>query len=459
MTAKHNLRMLYELRKTIPLSPRAAVGRVFVHFGKFGLSDESGILWPIYFRPHQTPPKNGECINFFCSSLRPDGTQATKYEDEGFFLVVDSINEITESSGQWSNDVLKSPLPPSEQFFKTQHSQNTQFYASPLKRRAELLSKRKHALARTRQFFEARGFLEMETSILVPSGGNEVYLNTFSTQYTDFRKKNISLELPTSPEFALKKLVAEGFTKVFQIAQSFRNEGQLTPWHEPNFLMLEWYRVGANLNELMDDTKSLVMKIFESVGTNITIPTDWKTHTVPNLFKDLVQIDLGSFQSEVDFREEAAKHSHSIVETDDWDSVFCKIFMEKIEPFLKTERACFVSNFPVQMAALARRSENVAHSAERFEAYLNGVEICNGYDELSDATELIERIESVSQRRSTVRRDSVFEKTMQFGLPPCAGNALGIDRVIAILLGLDGITELYPIPFLSQFEKDLVAEE
>jgi lysyl-tRNA synthetase class 2 len=132
--------------------------------------------------------------------------------------------------------------------------------------------------------------------------------------------------------------------------------------------------------------------------------------------------------------------------------------MEKIEPFLLEQKACFVTHYPIQMGALAAQEPSKPF-VERVEAYLNGIEICNGYLELNDAIVLNKRFKTTLLKRATLNRDLLFENAMNFGMPACAGNALGIDRVIAILLGLNNISPLFPIPFLSQFSKGTVAFE
>lgn len=300
----------------------------------------------------------------------------------------------------------------------------------------------------------------METPTLVPSGGVEAYVSSFHTQYRDVRGQSWLLTLPTSPEFALKKLLAEGHSKIFQLSRAYRNNGELARWHEPEFCMLEWYRAGGTLSDVIQDTIDFVL--FLEAGLSITpkLPRIWNRYTVRDLFKTHCKIDLSEVQSENDFRAAALLICNSITSKDDWDSVFCKLFMEKIEPHLKSEQACIVTEYPRRMGALARVALDTSY-VERFEAYLHGVEICNGYYELTDTVDLSQRFENISQNRGDieVKRDHVFEDTMKFGLPPCSGNALGIDRVIAILSGVASIAKLMPIPFLSQFPKNTVAPE
>lgn len=454
----YSLRMLYELRKTSPLKVRKSVARAVYHKGRVGLTDASGTLWPVYFRPNLAAPKDGVVVKFSVSAFRPDGAAASKYMDEGYLLVVDDIEECVEPQAPWPDSIELSPQLCIESLPEDYAGSSTRYFNSAISVRSALLRRRNTALQKCRAYFGSRNFLNMETPSLVPSGGVERYLKTFQARYKDFRNKEWLVELPTSPEFALKKLLAQGFGSVFQLARAFRNEGQLTRWHEPEFFMLEWYRLGGTLEDIIADTAGLVRDIASVVGSSLELPAVWRKYTVNELFISEVGIDLNLVQQVDAFREAAETLSPSIVASDDWDSIFCKLFMEKIEPRLQKERACFVTDYPMQMAALAKRNGQTSF-AKRFEAYLDGIEICNGYQELTDSIELASRFQETSSQRGDLSRDKVFEAAMAFGLPPCSGNALGVDRVVAILLGLDGIKQLYPIPFLEQFPPGTVANE
>lgn len=441
----YDLRMLFELRRSRPLTPPLACGRVFRANGKPGLVDATAALWPVEFP--ETVPNAGEVILFEPASHGDDG-----------FVSVARVLEATTSLVAWPNAMLPDPQAASSAFAGLPPDR-THFRPPPNAARTNFIRRRNVAIARTRRFFQSRGFSHMDTPALVPSGGVETYLNTFDTAYRDHRGTAWPLSLPTSPEFALKKLLAEGFPRIFQLARSYRNGGELARWHEPEFLMLEWYRAGDRLATIMDDTRKLVLALAATLGTSLDIPSAWPTNTVAGLFQELLGIDLAANQNERVFRETAAKHSLSIVASDDWDSVFFKLFLEHVEPWLARQKACFVTLYPRQMGALARVATEPIY-VERFEAYLHGVEICNGYQELTDTEELTRRFAHIQELRGNeVRRDPMFELTMRHGLPPCTGNALGLDRLIALLSGAGSIQQQMPLPFLSQFPKGTVAPE
>jgi lysyl-tRNA synthetase class 2 len=234
--------------------------------------------------------------------------------------------------------------------------------------------------------------------------------------------------------------------------------------------MLEWYRAAAGLDAMIEDTRLFVNALAEGLGCRRALPETWPTFRVDALFKACAGLELDSLQDVDVFRAAARTACGSVVPTDDWNDVFCKVFMERVEPELARHGACFVTHYPVQMGALARREGGGEGQGkpyvERFEAYLFGVEICNGYCELTDALELRERFNAISRSRGgnqgqggVVVRDAVFEDVMAHGLPPCSGNALGLDRVAALLLGLESIAPLFCLPFLSQFSKGAVAKD
>jgi elongation factor P--(R)-beta-lysine ligase len=483
MSSLHSLREHFELRKTRSLGKRKVCARLFRWEEAWGLADDSGALWPVQCVPDDTGSncplvQEGDVVVGSLNFSREDGAGVSKYEDLGFLArferdtdSLETCSSLTSSEGTWPLSGVPSPLDlPNAQWKRVQErllrphsSRCTLFLENALVERNKNISLRNQALARAQSYFENRGFLRCETPSLVPSGGVESYLHIFSTSYEDHRGKMHPLNLPTSPEFALKKLLVEGHQKVFQIARAFRNRGELSQWHEPEFFMLEWYRTGATMLDIQHDVQGLVRTLHAALGSlkqeeNI-VQKQWPIFTCEELFRLCVGIELTQVQDPEMFYGLAKKVSISVREGDDWDAIFCKIFLDKIEPFLATHPACFVQGYPTQMGALAQKAENPLF-VQRFEAYLFGIEICNGYQELTDAHELKSRFAATQQQRvDLVSRDSVFEQAMDYGLPPCAGVALGLDRVTALLTGRSRIQELMAVPFASQFARGEVALE
>lgn len=474
------LQNLYELRKLRSITERQSAGRIFFIDNTTGICDASGIIWPIGINDNLKDNKlhHGDFITFKCKFI--NNTSKETDTEEYYFIQIIEINSNTPCLDEWKNTVIPNPLPSKEYLLNQIKQINTEqqvvshFFISSTFTRLKLIRQRNRALDRVNLFFINRGFLSIETPTLVPSGGIESYLTPFNTVYEDHRGKKWQLQLPTSPEFALKKIMTEGTNKIYQLSRAYRNRGEVSNQHEPEFIMLEWYRANATLQNIIDDTQNLVKTLAEYLGTSIQLPKEWPIFRVDFLFQDLLGINLEEVQNTEQFYNKAKNLSPSITENDDWDCLFYKLFMEKIEPFLLQQKACFVTHYPIQMGALAAQ-EIEAHKineenkevdsytykpfVERMEAFLCGIEICNGYYELNDAHTIHERFQKTIKIRPDLMPDPQFENAMQFGLPPCSGNALGIDRVIAILLGLKNISSLYPIPFLSQFPNDSIAWE
>jgi len=433
---------IYHLREVLRVSKRTSVGRLFYTSNKFGIFDLSGILWPIHIKSKNKKTfKHGDVIKFHSS-----------WKDKSIHIT--QILEYTSNQSAWKNHHIMDPLNFEINDITTQTTSisiPTQYFEhKKLNERFTTLSHKNEALIRTKSFFENRNFFHIETPILVPSGGMENYLHTFQTQYRDFQGRDWTYELPTSPEFSLKKVLSEGIPKVFQIARAFRNHGEHSNLHEPEFLMLEWYRAGGLLQDILNDTQQLVHALAAHLNSKRNIPKVWPTFTVKELFLKLLDINLDNLQNTKDFYSATSNLSPSVRKSDTWDDIFCKLFMEKIEPFLKEQIACFVTSYPVQMSALAENDRKSPFYVQRAEAYLFGVEISNGYQELVDSVELSKRIDKTQTiTNGGIKEDAQFKNIMEFGLPPCAGNALGFDRVFCLLLNITQIQEVFPLPFAS----------
>ncbi len=415
-----------------------SVGRLFKSHNSLGLFDATGIVWPIHFETAKQNFKQGDVLKF-------------KYTFKSDTLCIEDILDYVEQKEQWKNKSISSPIDFDDSFLKVnkRNPQKTKYFVHPtLSKRIKSLKQRSKAITFTRKFFEKQNFFYAETPTLVRSGGMESYLHTFQTEYHDFQGRSWTFELPTSPEFALKKLLAEGFPNVFQVARSFRNHGEKSDLHEPEFFMLEWYRAGGVLEDILQDTQEFVSLLAKYLKSTKSIPTNWPQYSVKDLFLTHLNLNLDQLQETKDFYEQSKIHSVSLRETDSWDDIFCKLFMEKIEPFLKEQTACFVTDYPSQMGALAQLHPENPLYVQRAEAYLFGVEISNGYQELVEAVEFEARLAATQAKRNgQIKHDFEFENAMKFGLPPCAGNALGLDRVIALLLGHDNIQKLLLFPF------------
>lgn len=312
----------------------------------------------------------------------------------------------------------------------------------------ENAQKRAKILKKVRQFFTQRNVLEVETPALSQGTITDAYLDAFQCAY-DFlpeneQGKNEVLYLQTSPEFHMKRLLASGYGSIFQIAKAFRHEGY-GRFHNPEFTMLEWYRIGFNHFELMAEVSELLIDILHcEQPTKITYQT---------LFQQITSIDplIASREDLLLIIRKNNKMSDWLIETDDIDVLLQFIFSEIIEPHIGIKAPCFVYNFPCSQASLAKISIEDSRVAERFECYYQGIELVNGFHELTNATQQLQRFEQDNQKRLAQNLpmrhiDQSFINALQHGLPECAGVALGIDRLVMLALKLPHIDQVQTFP-------------
>lgn len=261
------------------------------------------------------------------------------------------------------------------------------------------------------------GYLEVPTPVRVPSPALEPTLFAFPVGGGG--------ALRTSPELALKRAIAAGLPRVYELGPCLRAR-EAGDWHAPEFLMLEWYRVGAALPDLMIEVEALVAAAARALG--VSAPSAWRRVTARDLFLESCGVDLATC---------AAAELHPR-EPDDWDQAFVRRFVEDVEPRLRG--ATFVEAWPAGHAALATvRTDGPWPVCERFEAYLGGIELANAFQELGDAGALRERWETANARRAVAGEPPhpIDEAALTAidRLPRCAGIALGVDRLVAALCG------------------------
>ncbi|GDY27202.1 elongation factor P--(R)-beta-lysine ligase [Agarivorans sp. Toyoura001] len=269
---------------------------------------------------------------------------------------------------------------------------------------------------------------------------SDVHLHSFATTLTGpAAPHSMSLYLQTSPEFHMKRLLAAGSGCIYQIAKAFRNE-EAGRFHNPEFTMLEWYRVGFDHFALMDEMDTLIDLVL-ACGSAERL-------TYVEAFEQSLGINpLGA--SHADFVEVAKGLSVAdLVEQEtDRDTILQLLFSLGVEPYIGQQRPCFVYHFPASQAALAKISATDPRVAERFELYFKGVELANGFHELTDAEEQARRFAKDQQVReqhglAPAQIDKRFLAALAAGLPECAGVALGIDRLLMLALETDNIQQV-----------------
>jgi lysyl-tRNA synthetase class 2 len=303
----------------------------------------------------------------------------------------------------------------------------------------------------TRRFFETREYVEVDTPIAVKCPGTEVYLQYFTTSWVDHSRVSHPLFLRSSPELHMKRIVSEGLSRIFQLAPCFRNHGEFSEWHQPEFTMLEWYHLGLSYHGLVDETEAYLrycseeMSSFLGKSLHALLPEKFERISVYQAFKDFVGVELVDGDPEL-ARQCKTAGVHSIVGHEDFDSAFFKVLIERIEPQLAMRKGAVLMDYPPSQAALAKVESG---RACRFEFYLGRVELCNGFFELTGERENRLRLEDANRKRVEVGLDSFeideqFVKAMGRIHKPLAGNALGFDRWLALLCGRDSLDGVIP---------------
>ncbi|MGD8712519.1 MAG: EF-P lysine aminoacylase EpmA [Thiohalophilus sp.] len=298
-----------------------------------------------------------------------------------------------------------------------------------------VMQRRARMLQQLRAFFEQRGVIEVETPILNRHTVTDVHIDSLAVEYHGW--------LQTSPEYPMKRLLASGSGDIYQICRVFR-AGEAGHQHNPEFSMLEWYRLGFDQHDLMREVDELVRAVLDDLSLGPTVKLSYR-----QLFHDY--LDMDPLHSSIEeMQQVAAQHNINLVadeelERDDWLDL---LLSHSIQPRLPNDRPVLVHDFPASQGALARLHEVDGETvACRFELYLQGMELANGYHELLDAVEQRQRFELDRQRRIAQGRpapaiDEKFLAALEYGLPDCAGVALGLDRLLMIATGLDDIRQV-----------------
>lgn len=329
----------------------------------------------------------------------------------------------------------------------------------------ENLAARARILAAVRAFFETRGYVEVETPLVVAKPGMEPHLEPFETSVADPFGHRWEAFLITSPEYAMKKLLAAGFTRIYQMGKCFRNGEAFEGRHNPEFTMLEWYQVGVDYAAIMDETESLVQDVARKTlertivawrGKEIDLGEPWERLTVKEAMRKYADVDLDAALEDTQILlDAAAKLGHVLPEDVSWDDAFFSVFLNAVEPKLGLERPTFLHEYPVSMAALSKASARDPRYAERFELYIGGLELANAFTELTDAAEQRKRLEEEHELRLKLgRRDYGLDEDFLSALeemPAAGGIALGVDRLVMILLGEEDIRRVLAFPAEAMF--------
>jgi len=331
--------------------------------------------------------------------------------------------------------------------------------------RRERLASRTRMLEAIRAYFAGQGFVEVDTPALQVSPGLEPHLRAFATDLHDPRHgRTVRRYLHTSPEFAMKKLLAAGMPRIWQLAHVFR-DGERSATHHPEFSMLEWYRADRGWRDLIADCIGLVRACQAAAGVETLTwrggradaRRQWHEVSVAEAFRTHCGIDIQAtahdplapdFALLADAARRVGIEPHS---GDDWEALYFRIFLDRIEPNLGIGAPTVLSDFPASMAALSRRNPADPRLAERFELYVCGLELANAFGELTDPAEQRTRFLADQKRKQalygeTYPIDEDFLAALEHGLPPSAGIALGFDRLVMLATAAADIEDVLWAP-------------
>lgn len=311
-----------------------------------------------------------------------------------------------------------------------------------------------------RRYFLEEGFVEIETPCLVPSPGMEPHLVALEVLVTrpDGAKKRMYLH--TSPEYSMKKLLAQGWDKIFQICRVFRDE-EFGNTHQVEFTMLEWYRAQSDYRNIMEDCEGLLHYLSREVlgktevsyqGKKIELSPPAERLSVSMAMDTYGRVDIEKNPDGPSLLEEAKSRGYHFEPGGiySFDEIFFKIFLERVEPRLGDPKPTFLYDYPVSMAALARLKPENPFWAERFELYVAGLELANAFSELIDPAEQRKRFESEQRLRAVLEKPlyPIDEELLEAlsRIPPSAGIALGVDRLVMLFCDTPKIQDVLAFP-------------
>lgn len=328
-----------------------------------------------------------------------------------------------------------------------------------------------------RSFFDEQHFHEVETPTLIGHPPAESYLEIFSTILLDRKRRATPMYLATSPEASLKKLLVAGIGNCYSITKSFRNTETGSSTHNPEFTILEWYRVGSTYMDIMTDCEEMFLHVLKTISHDhnkakpcrqglalnaqtlsyqnncINFTPPWPRVSIKEIFKEFAHTDLEKFFDIKIARRVCRDKGYTVNSKNTWEELYNQIFLNEIEPHLGKNKPIILYDYPSRMAALAAKKKDAdPRYAERFELYVGGLEIGDCCSELTDPIEQKKRFINETKEitrlgKTAYEYDKKFIEALKFGLPPCAGIAVGIDRLLMLLLDTTNIkdTLLFPI--------------
>ena len=354
----------------------------------------------------------------------------------------------------------------------------------------EKLLLRQEVIDAIKTFFKKDGYLEVETPLLVKSPGTEPYLEVFATKMQLFDGKYEQGYLLTSPEYAMKKLLAAGMGNIFQICKSFRNQESLGGSHNPEFTILEWYHTEADYLDVMTDFERMMFFVWQQLkarnlknilsdgkilfqGKEYDLKAPYPRFTVAELFEKYLGLNKEQLLDSEELKKKAIEKGYDISGLEEikkeikteafqqemiWEELYNQLFLNEIETKLaEFKTPVFVYDYPASQAALSKKKKSDPRFAERFEVYMAGLELGNAFSELTDAQEQADRLKAELKLRDELGKtkytlDEDFIEALEAGMPETGGIAVGIDRLVMLFADLEEINDSIFFPAKEIFQ-------
>ncbi len=316
---------------------------------------------------------------------------------------------------------------------------------------------RERVIKAIRNFFDKEKFHEIETPLLIAHPPAESYLDVFETTLLDRHRNPKKAYLSTSPEIPLKKLMVAGLGDCYSLTHAFRNMETQGELHNPEFTILEWYRVDADYFDIMKDCEKLIPAIAGNEltyqGKRIDLASPWEQMTVAEAFQKYANVDFDEF---FDHASEIAGKKGYTVGNNTWEQLYNQIFLNEVEKHLGQGKPTILYDFPSAVAALAALKQDDPRYAERFEFYIAGLELGDCYGELTDPVESEKRfdfqMEEITRLGKTAYDyDHDFIEALKVGLPKCSGIAVGVDRLVMLMADVTDIADTLFFPAGEEF--------
>ena len=324
----------------------------------------------------------------------------------------------------------------------------------------EIIKARSTVKESIRNFFTGKGFLEVDTPVLSPFLIPEAAIEVFETEYFNSKGDPVPMYLTPSPEIFMKRLIAGGIGDIFQMTKSFRNNEQSGRHHNPEFTMLEWYKTDASAADNIEITEELFSRIiretegrgyFSPKGDPDSLKPPFRRVSMEEIFFEKSGVSLSDNRSTEDFAETARSRGYRIEDRGEtWESIFNRIFLTEVEPFLPDDKPLVIYNYPAQIDCLAKDIPGTPWK-DRWELYCAGVELANCYSEETDperVSEFCSSEYSIKKRTSKVvpGYDPSFISAFEKDFPECSGTAMGVDRLIQVFTGTDRLEGVILFP-------------